>query len=114
MAAALGGEGERRRTWTVRLAVATWALGLVSIFSFNLWSEVRVFGQTLFDLIAHVTSDLALPLGGLGFAVFAGWVASRSLSAADFGSPALHRLWLMLVRYVAPAVLALVFVDLLR
>lgn len=114
MAAALGGDGERRRTWTRRLAVATWALGLVSVFSFNVWSEARVFGLSLFDFIAHVTSNLALPLGGLGFAVFAGWVASRTLTAADFGSPVAHRAWLALVRYVAPAVLILVFLDLLR
>lgn len=114
MAAALGGDGERRRTWTARLALGAWALGLVSVFSFNVWSEARVFGLSLFDFIAHVTSDLALPLGGLGFAVFAGWVASRTLTASDFASPVAHRIWLALVRYVAPAILALVFVDLLR
>lgn len=114
MAAALGGEGERRRTWTVRLAVGAWALGLASVFSFNLWSDVRPAGLSLFDFIAHVTGDLALPLGGLGFAVFAGWVASRRLTAGDFRSPLMHRIWLALVRYVAPTVLALVFVDLVR
>lgn len=113
LAAALGGAGERRRVWTLRLAAGAWALGLASVFSFNLWSDVRLFGQTVFDFIAHVTGDLALPLGGLGFAVFAGWVAGRSLTAADFGSPRVHAAWLLLVRFVAPAVLALVFLDLL-
>lgn len=115
LAAALGGErGERRRDWTLGLALGAWALGLASVFSFNVWSEVRVFGRTVFDFISYVTGDLALPLGGVGVAVFAGWVASRALTATDFASLAWHRVWLGLVRYVAPAVLALVFLDLLR
>ena len=114
MAAALAGDAEGRRSWTLGLAFGAWVLGLASVFSFNVWSDVRVFDRSVFDFISHVTGDLALPLGGLGAAVFAGWIASRALTAADFASPMLHRAWLTLVRYVAPAVLLLVFLDLLR
>jgi len=114
LVAAAGGVGEgperRRRTWA--LAGGAWALGLVSVFAFNLWSEVRVPGLSLglFDALNLVTAEIALPLGGIGIALFAGWVAPRAL-AGDFASPLGLKLWLFLVRWIAPAVVALVLAS---
>jgi NSS family neurotransmitter:Na+ symporter len=113
LAAALSERGGRRAMWSWMLAGLAWLLGLVSVFSFNIWSDARVLGLPLFDAISHISGDLILPLGGAGFALFVGWIATHVVEETDFGSKALYRLWRLSVRYAAPTVLLVVFVDLL-
>jgi NSS family neurotransmitter:Na+ symporter len=58
---------------------------------------------TWFDLIDHFTSNLLLPIGGFGIAVFVGWAVPKALMAAELrlnGTP-LDLLYLLL-RYVVP------------
>ncbi len=52
-----------------------------------------------------------MPLGGMLYALFAGWwVARRTLVfELDIGDGAVFRLWLFLVRVVAPLAIAAVF-----
>lgn len=114
LVAAAGGAkaGASRQTWTWRWAAAAWALGLVSIFSFNLWAGVRFPGldRTLFDGLNYLTAELALPAGGVGIAIFVGWFAPQTL-AGEVGSAGGQRLWLFLLRFVAPVVVAAVLID---
>lgn len=104
--------GPKRHRWTWIVAAAAWALGLVSVFSFSLWSDVKTpgLGMNLFDTLNFLTAELLLPLVGIGIAVFVGWAAPRAL-VGEFATKGGYRLWLLLVRYVAPAVVALVLVD---
>lgn len=110
---ARGDEGRGAATW--RLGLAAWALGLVSVFSFNLWEEVRLgaSAMTLFDALNFLTAELALPLAGIATALFVGWSVPAGRLRGDFTSTRAFRLWRLLVRYVAPAVVALVLVDVL-
>lgn len=84
----------------------TWGLGFLTLFSFNIWSDVHPLGgtRTWFDWIDYLTSNILLPLGGVLLALFAGWVVTRadSVQALGFRAPALYRLWHLLVRVVAP------------
>lgn len=102
-----------RRIWAVRLGAAAWCLGLVSVFSFNIWSDVRMgaSGRTLFDALNFLTAELALPLVGIGVAIFVGWVAPKSFLRGEFVSEGVYRLCRLLVRFVAPVVVAFVLVD---
>lgn len=104
--------GPARRRWTWILAGAAWALGLVSALSFNVWAHVRVpgLGLGLFDALNFATAEVALPVVGVGIALYVGWAAPKAL-AADFATTAGRRLWLLLVRFVAPAVVAAVLID---
>lgn len=106
-------DGRGAATW--RLGAAAWALGLVSVLSFNLWSDVRLGaqGMTLFDALNFLTAELALPLAGIATAVFVGWTVAGDRLRGDFASAAGFRLWRLLMRYVAPAVVALVLADVL-
>jgi NSS family neurotransmitter:Na+ symporter len=114
VAATSSNDGSRRRQ-TARLAIAAWALGLVSVFSFNVWKDVSLTGssKTIFDWLNYLTAELALPLGGVGLAVFAGWFAPKHWAREAFGSELGYRAWLFLVRFVAPAVVAVVLLDLM-
>ena len=97
---------------------ACWALGIVSILSLNVWSDVTPLGmfaafegKTIFDLLDYFTANIMLPLSGLLTALFVGWcVARESLKmdlALDGGAFAL---WFNLIRYVTPVAVVIVFI----
>lgn len=99
-----------RTVASIACGASCWTLGIATVMSFNVWSEwfplsfVPGFVRaTWFDLIDHVTSNLLLPIGGFGIAVFVGWAVPKALMAAELrlnGAP-LDLLYLLL-RYVVP------------
>jgi NSS family neurotransmitter:Na+ symporter len=95
-------------------AVAVWLLGIGCLLSLNVWSGVTVFGKGFLDLFDYLTANILLPLGGVLIAVFAGWIMRRasSVDELDLGERSLgYRAWLLLVRFVAPACVILVFLN---
>ncbi|HKK23116.1 MAG TPA: sodium-dependent transporter [Pseudohaliea sp.] len=105
--------GVRRGVAAVGAAAAVWALGIVSALSFNVWSDVSLFGKGLFDLLDFVTANIMLPLTGLLAAVFAGWAMSRASTREELemGDGTAYRLWRFVIRYVTPLAVAAVFVH---
>ena len=97
----------------VLAGVSVWFLGIACLLSLNLWSGVTIFGKGFLDLFDFLTANILLPLGGLLIAVFAGWVLSRAASVEELrlGEGLVYRLWLVLIRYVAPLAVALVFLN---
>jgi NSS family neurotransmitter:Na+ symporter len=95
---------------SVACGALSWTLGIATVLSFNVWSEwfplwfVGGFSRaTWFDLIDHFTSNLLLPLGGFGLALFVGWRVPKDIMAAELrlrGVP-LAALYVLL-RYVVP------------
>ena len=69
-------------------------------------------GKTPFDLIDYLVSNVLMPLGGMLYALFAGWWIARQtlVDELGIGDGALFKLWLFLVRLVAPLAVAAVFV----
>ncbi|MFM8330211.1 MAG: sodium-dependent transporter [Candidatus Methylumidiphilus sp.] len=90
-----------------------WVLGLGTAFSFNIWADVKLFGKTIFELIDLLTAQIMMPVGGVLIAVFAGWVMAREHSEAELSlqDPRHYDIWRILVRYVAPLGVGLVFLD---
>lgn len=93
--------------------VACWLIGLGTVFSFNIWADVKWLDKTVFEWVDMLTAEILLPIGGVLVAVFAGWVMSKSDSEAELKltDPRHYQIWLILVRYVAPLCVVLVFLD---
>lgn len=102
-----------REKATFLSGAACWVLGLGSAFSFNIWSDVQWFGKNIFELVDFLTAQVMLPVGGVLIALFAGWVMSREDSEAELAEedPRRYQIWRILVRYVAPIGVGLVFLD---
>jgi neurotransmitter:Na+ symporter, NSS family len=49
-------------------------VGSTAALSNSLLADFKLFGMTMFDLYDFITSNVLLPLGGLGLALFVGWV----------------------------------------
>ncbi|MCH9696765.1 MAG: sodium-dependent transporter [Gammaproteobacteria bacterium] len=92
--------------------VAVWLTGLLTVFSFNEWASVQIFGMNLFELIDYLTSNIFLPLGGVLIAVFTGWVVSQSLLLEQARMNSLvFKIWINLVKYLVPAGIFLVLLS---
>ncbi len=102
-----------RHTACLWSGAATWLLGLGTVFSFNLWENATLFGKTFFDLIDYLTANLMLPLGGLLLALFAGWVMKQPASQdeLELDGATIYKIWLVLVRYVAPIAVTIVLIH---
>lgn len=72
--------GLARPRATLLCALAAWAAGLLTVFSFSIWSTWRPFaGLGVYEQIDQLTSNLMLPLGGLGLAVLGGWIVPPAM-----------------------------------
>ncbi|EMP56149.1 sodium-dependent transporter family protein [Marinobacter santoriniensis NKSG1] len=111
-------KGMNRTISTLIAGIVCWALGIASILSLNLWSDVTPLGfipmlegKTIFDLLDFFTANILLPLGGLAVAVFAGWVMSRQAMEKELAlSAPAFKLWYVTVRFVTPIAVATVFI----
>jgi len=105
-------QGLSRQKACIWSGLAAWLLGFATIFSFNVWSEVKIFDRSIFDLLDYLTANLMLPIGGFCIAVFAGWIMKPqdTENELDLPKPA-YQLWKVLVCYVAPVAVLLVFLH---
>lgn len=99
-----------RTTASIVCGAACWTLGIATVLSFNVWAEwfpLSFFPgftrATWFDLIDHLTSNVLLPMGGFGIAIFVGWAVPKSMVGQELGlgAPVLNALYVLL-RYVVP------------
>ena len=102
----------KRARVAISLGVISWLLGLGTVFSFNIWSDVHVDGQrTFFDFVDHVSQNIMLPLGGMLIALFAAWCLPRTVIGAQLGlqSDWGHLLWKLTCGIIAPLGVLVVF-----
>ncbi|MFN3983914.1 MAG: sodium-dependent transporter [Rhodocyclaceae bacterium] len=100
----------RRLGATLAAALATWALGIAALLSFNAWSDVLILGLNVFDLLDQLTSKFLLPLTGLGVIVFTAWCLDRESVRQELGlGQRGFGLWSVVTRYVAPVGVLVVF-----
>jgi NSS family neurotransmitter:Na+ symporter len=93
------------------IGFVAWFLGIGSLLSFNVWKNVKFFHQfSVFDVATNVPTDFILPLGGLGFAIFAGWIMKKAATQSEVPK-AVYPYWRFLVRYVASAGILVVFIS---
>jgi len=103
----------KRVTASIICGVATWTLGMGTVLSFNLWSEVKWFDKTFFDLLDFLTANIMLPLGGLFIAIFTGWAMSRRSKEDEMATKHLFAFnaWNFLLKYVTPLAVLIVFLQ---
>ena len=103
--------GMSRRNGCIVFGTLAWLIGLASVFSFNIWSDVTPLGairtfadMTAFNLIDYFTANLMMPIGAILMALFVGWYIKPDELSADlsFGSAALFKLWLWMIRVIVP------------
>jgi len=81
-------------------------------------SNIRLFGQNLFDFLNNATDKIMLPLGGLLIIIFIGWVANKDLvrnqitnNGNSFNKG--FNLYYTVVKFIIPFILLLFVLNLL-
>lgn len=103
----------RRVTASAFVTAIAWAIGILSVFSFNLLADFKpiwLLNFTPFDFFDFLTAQILLPLGGVLIAFFVAWVLPRRVFDAELNtvSANMRALLFFTLRYVSPLLVALV------
>ena len=99
-----------RRTIVVCLGFLVWFLGMGSIFSFNVWSDLKFLGLNFLELMDYLTNNIMLPVGGFFISIFVGWVLPNSLVQKYVKlNDQLFKIFIFFLKYVSTGAIALIF-----
>ncbi|MFS0575242.1 sodium-dependent transporter [Sporosarcina sp. 179-K 3D1 HS] len=116
-ALAKGNEAKRKKfAWLVGLAI--FIVGIPSALSFGVLADITVFGKSIFDAFDFLVSNILMPLGALLIAIFVPLKIPKEklfneLKAGSNISVKLFSVWFLLIRYLAPIAIIIVFLDVL-
>ena len=116
-------KGIKRMTAALIAGGITWLVGVLTVFSFQKDSPIIFSFQFagdkksngVFDILDILTANIMLPVGGILIALFAGWIMSREASRdeLEIGDGHTYTLWRILVRYISPALIVIVILQLI-
>lgn len=86
-------------------------IGLPSALSFGIVPGLTdIGGKNFFDWLDFITSNILLPVGGLITTIFAGYFWKKAADAAGLKA-GWFRVWLFMLRYIAPVLVLLVLLH---
>lgn len=100
--------------WMVTLGCIL--LAVACSLSMGIWNSFQIGGLCLFDLFDYVSAKIILPLGGIIICLFVGWRLDRQLVYNEVTNNGrlrirFFRLYIFLVRWVAPLAIAFIFLN---
>ncbi|GGY29069.1 sodium-dependent transporter [Paludibacterium paludis] len=97
-----------RKPVTVGVTLLIFLMGIPASLSFGPWASYTFHGKTVFQLMDYASSNVLLPLGGIGTALFAGWKI-WPLMAGELALPrAIEPALKWTYRVAAPCLIALI------
>ena len=105
-----------RRKAVLLATISMFILGISASLSWGLMSNVKIFGMNIFTLFNNTTANVLLPLGGLLIVVFLGWFfpsknVSDELSNGGTLKIRFYGIYRIVIRFIAPIAIALVFLN---
>ncbi|MGG4489278.1 sodium-dependent transporter [Metabacillus idriensis] len=112
------GDSDKRIKWSWIIGLIIFAVGVPSALSFGIWSDVSIFGKSIFDAADYLVSNILMPVGALLISIFVPLKIKKSKLYAELSngsslSIGLFNTWFFLMRYVAPIAIFLVLLDVL-
>ena len=103
-----------RKQSSVFLGLIIWLVGLGSVFSFNLWSEFKLIGMNIFEIIEFVSTSLILPFGGMMLVLFVGWFMKKNIVISELNlriDAPFTALFFILIKFLAPIGVLIVLIE---
>ncbi|MDM5336896.1 sodium-dependent transporter [Fictibacillus enclensis] len=106
----------KRAKWSWIMGILIFLAGVPSALSMGVLGDITLFGKNIFDSLDYLVSNILLPLGALFIALFVGFRYPKNKLYDEFTSGATvgrksFALWLLLIRYVTPIVILIVFLN---
>lgn len=114
----LSNNNQQRSRLSWLFGILIFIVGIPSALSFGVWSDARIFGLSLFDAADFAVTNVLMPFGALLIALFVGYRFPRKRLYEEFATEAEWwrkglALYIMLLRYIIPVVIAIVFLHVL-
>tara|TARA_Y100000816_G_scaffold178312_1_gene128785 strand:- start:733 stop:2073 length:1341 start_codon:yes stop_codon:yes gene_type:complete len=99
-----------RRIIVCILGLLIWVIGLGSIFSFNIWAEIKFFGLNFLEGLDYLTNNIMLPMGGFFVALLTGWILPKCFLHESLNiNKSFFNLLYFCLRYVSIGAILLIF-----
>ncbi len=109
----------KRKQMALVAGFAIWILGLGSVLSFSIMADVEPLAfmgieKNFFGIADYTVANVLAPVNALMIALFAGWVLSNKVVNEEFAAdtPNWKIYWRFANRFLAPAALIIVLIDL--
>ena len=107
--------GMSRNKGAIIVTIGTLLLATVASLSLGEWSDYKVAGMNIFDLLDNFTAIVMLPLLGILTAIFVGWIWKKQDMKAELTAQGgidrkTYPIIRFLLRYVCPILVSVVFV----
>lgn len=101
---------------SVLVTLVCFVLGSACALSFGEWKDITVFGMTIFEFFDYLVAKFLMPIGAMLICVFAGWVVDVKVLKGELTNGGtirqpLFAVYRLLVRYVAPVCIFLIFIN---
>lgn len=104
-----------RTKWSVIVGILTFVFGIPSALSYGTLANTLFFGKTFFDSMDFLVSNILMPLGCLFLSIFTGYVLDKKVAMHELHvkednkvSLGFFKVWLFLLRYILPIIIAIV------
>ncbi|MGN0420712.1 MAG: sodium-dependent transporter [Acetatifactor sp.] len=106
---------KKRNLIAILVTVYTLLMAVPSSLGFGIWDHIGFNGYSILDLFDFVSNNLLMPVVAILTCVFVGYILKPKavideveLSGQRFKS---HRLYVVIIKFVAPIILAMIFVS---
>ncbi|WP_339146775.1 MULTISPECIES: sodium-dependent transporter [unclassified Sutcliffiella] len=116
VAALTKNKGGRRSKAAWLTGFGIFLIGIPSALSYSVLGDVTIFGKTVFDSADFLVSNILMPVGALLISIFVSYKLKKDILRSEViqgskGLNGLFSLWYLLMRYVVPVVIVVVFLN---
>ena len=106
----------KRSSATIWASLGIAVLGILCSLSQNKLPGIALGDRNLFSILEDTSSDILLPLGGLLIVVFVAWFFGKDKLKEEISSKGIYKvryfnIYLIIIRFIAPVAIALVFMN---
>lgn len=98
----------------IAAAAVSFAIGLLSVFGYSIWSEVLIFGKQFLDFFDFLSNNILMPVVALLTCILVGYVAGTKYveDEVQLNSPfRAKKMYRVMIKYVAPVFMIVIFVS---
>ena len=116
VAAITKGNQKKRMPYTWLMGFLVFIAGIPSALSFGVLGDFTLFGRNFFDFADYITSSFGLPIGALLISIFVSYRLKREdvrheIQQGSSISSSMFNAWIILLRYIVPVAIVLVFLS---
>ena len=106
----------KRRTACLVAFLVAWGIGVLCSLSFGPLSDIKIFGNTIFDFFDKLSANFLMTIGSFLVVMFVGWKMKKSDVMDEFtnsgtlsGNARLFKPSWFIIRWIAPLVIIIIF-----